>query len=242
MTGDAPPTFFFLHVMKTAGTSFAHQVNTNFAPDEIYPRPDSTNHMEEYWKLRELRALGPEDHERIRAFHGHFPYLAADMVGADTTLTILRDPVERTISHLRHCERHFSQHHGKPLEEIYDDSWHGPLLFRNYQVKQFAMVPDDQPKAHTEVIEVDAARYEIATANLEEVDVLGLTAHYDEFLDEVERRFDWRITRGLRRQVAGGTVDVPASLRARIVADSAADLAFYDHARRLHERRRGTAR
>lgn len=238
MTGDTPPTFFFLHVMKTAGTSFAHQVNTNFAVDEIYPRPDSTNHMEEYWKLKELTALGPEDRERIRAYHGHFPYLAADLVGADTTLTILREPVERTISHLRHCERHFAQHHGKPLEEIYEDPWHGPLLFRDYQVKQFAMVPEDRPKAHNEVIEVDAARYAIATANLEQVDALGLTARYGEFLDEVEQRYGWTITRGLRRQVGGGPADVPSSLRSRIVADNAADLAFYDHAVGLHDRRR----
>lgn len=238
MAEKGQPTFFFVHIMKTAGTSFALQINANFAAEEIYPHPHSSNHEEEYWKLAEVRALGPEELDRIRIFHGHFPSLAVDMVGADVTITLLRDPVERTISHLRHCERHFAQHRGKPLEEIYDDSWHGPLLFRNYQVKQFAMTPEDSPKAHNEVIEVDAARYDLATANLEAVDVIGLTEHHDEFLDDVQGRYAWTMKRGLRLQASPGPMEVPASFRARIVADSAADLAFYDHAREIHERRR----
>ena len=29
--------FFFIHLMKTAGTSFVFQLNEQFAPGEVYP-------------------------------------------------------------------------------------------------------------------------------------------------------------------------------------------------------------
>ena len=37
MASDAAPRFFFVHVMKTGGTSFVFQMTTNFAPAEVYP-------------------------------------------------------------------------------------------------------------------------------------------------------------------------------------------------------------
>ena len=46
----------------------------------------------------------------IRVFTGTF-LCRLEMLGMElTTITIVRDPVERTISYLRHCKRHHDQH------------------------------------------------------------------------------------------------------------------------------------
>ena len=238
----APGSYFFMHIMKTAGTSFAQHLEPNFADDEIYPHPSTKGpvHMEQYWKVAELRALTAEDRARIRVYAGHFPYVASRIVDADTTLTILRHPVARTYSALRHLERHFPQHHGKALEAIYEDDWHNPTWLRNYQVKLFALTLEDDPTAHIDVVVVDEARFRVAVGHLEEMALFGLTERYDEFTAEVARRYGWSFRDAKRLQVGGEADDVPAALRRRIEEDSAADVAFYEHARSLVEAR-GTA-
>jgi hypothetical protein len=231
--------FFFMHVMKTAGTSFVQHIGANFSDEEIYPRPSAPAavRQEQYWKIAPIRRVQPEDRAAIRIFHGHFPYLVGAMVGADTTLTILREPVERTISHMRHCRKHFAAHRDKSLEEIYEDGWLHPLFFRNYQVKQFALTAEDDPKAHNEDIVVDGHRLRTGIENLERVDVLGLTDHFEDFVDEVVARFGWNLRPPRRLQVGSGSSDVPASLRSRIVEDNRLDLEFYERARTIHAER-----
>jgi hypothetical protein len=240
----SPRTFFFLHVMKTAGTSFVQHLPNNFAPSAIYPSPDTPVALrrEQYWEIDALHRLDPRIRDRIQIFHGHLPFLVADMVGADTVLTILREPVERTISHIRHCRRHFPKHRGRPLEEVYEDPWLHPLFFRNYQVKQFALTPADRPKAHNEDILLGEERLEPALRNLERVTVLGLTHRYDEFCRSITDRFGWRLTDGERLQVAPAEMRVTKALRARIEADNQLDLAFYEQALVVHDRQPRPAR
>lgn len=233
---------FFMHIMKTAGTSFAIQINDNVDPDHIYPRPGVTRHMDQYWKIAEVRGLSPDQLAPIRFVCGHFPFLVGELVDATETITLLRDPIERTVSHLRHCRRHFAQHKGRSLEAIYDDAWHHPLLFRNYQVKQFALTVDDAPKAHNEDVEVDDARLDIALANLERVTVLGLTERYGEFLGEAVERYGWAHGAESHLQASPGAVEVSGRLRDRIASENAADVTFYERAVALYEERRARSR
>lgn len=53
-----------------------------------------------------LAVLPDERRRRIRVYTGHFPYAAREILGGDiVTVTILRDPVKRTISLLRQFRR-----------------------------------------------------------------------------------------------------------------------------------------
>jgi hypothetical protein len=246
-TGDveqqADRTFFFQHIMKTAGTSFVQHLVVNFDEEETYPFRSGTweEQREQYWLIAPLRDVPAERRERVRLFHGHLPFLVGDLVGADVRMTIVRDPVERVISHIAHCRRQHIVHQDRPLEAVYEDGWLHPHFFRNYQVKQFALTIEDDPKAHNEVITIDDARLQIAVANLQRVDVLGLTDRYDEFLADVVARFGWSLGRGQRLQVRPDPVSVSAAFRAQIEADNQADLEFYEAARELHRRRRAEA-
>jgi hypothetical protein len=233
-------TFLFIHVMKTGGTTFVQHIESNFAADELFPAVvRGEARRRQYYMIDELRALSPERRRTIRAYVGHFPYTVRDIVGSDAvTLTILREPVARTISVLRHCRRYDERHHDRPLEEIYEDPWVFPMYIHDYQTKLFAMGPGDRLESHLDVIEIDDDRLARAQRNLEEVDILGLTDEYDRFVGEMRRRFGWRCPPVPNLRVSTEDWDVEPSFRRRIAADNAADVAFSEHATQLHRRRR----
>jgi hypothetical protein len=235
----AGPIFFFVHVMKTGGTTFAQHINANFQPDEIFPGPDWKPGA--YFLVEQLRQLPPHRRQAIRVYAGHFPFIVSTLVGPDvTTFTLLRDPVDRTVSCLRHFKRHLDHCRDLALEEIYDDPFVFPTYVRDHQAKTFSMTLDDKLESHLDLIEVDDARLQLAKANLERVNLLGLSERYDEFVDEVGVRFGWRVGPVRNRQVSGEGWDVSPAFRQRIAADNAADVEFYEYAAAIYRRRRAT--
>jgi hypothetical protein len=251
------PVFFFVHVMKTGGTSFVRHLRDNFEPDELEVqgiagetgkgraiRPGDTV---VYDSLSRLRDLPPERRRRIRAYAGHYPYCATELVDVDVTMTILREPVARSVSMLRQLQRRDPPDQARPLEEIYDTAPGRWQRVQNYQSRQFALTFDDI-RASAELVEayvpgggadaldrpahvyleVDDARLARAKENLARVHVLGLQERYDEFLDQLATRHGWHIPRRYRLQVAtNADTDVPPSLRRKIVDDNAADIELY---------------
>jgi len=239
---STPPDlrFFFIHVMKTGGGTFTSHIAANFEGDEVYPyEPLDPDILVARARIDYLTGLSPERRARIRVYKGHFPFVAAQLLGLElVTLTILRDPVERTISYLKHCKRYNEQHRALPLEQIYEDPFLFPTMIHNHQAKLFAITPDDEPRSYLEVIEVDDRRLELAKENLERVDVLGLQERFQEFLEELARRYGWRFGATGDRHVGGEEAGISGPFRRRIAEDNAADLDFYEHAERLWEKRR----
>ena len=253
----ATPQVLFIHVMKTGGTTVMRNLRETYGLDEIYPyravdlqfddgHLDVTRHQ----SVPYLLALSEERRRSIRVFTGHFPYAVREMLGMDLqAATVLRDPVERTISLLRQFAR--KQPWDDPaergplsertLEEVYDQ----PLVFEplilNHQTKVFSMTPADDPQTYMDVIDVDRARLELAKANLEEIEVLGVIDRFDDFLAEVRVRFGWQIVRGARKNAtpADDLRPVDPALRRRIAEDNALDIELYEHAKELVALRRG---
>jgi hypothetical protein len=238
MSKIASPPFFFIHIMKTGGATLRQHIYANFQRGEIYPVPKRDD-MDRAWLVDYLLGLSPERRAAIRGYMGHFPFVASQLLGMDVvTLTIVRDPVERTISYLKHCKRYHAHHRELSLEEIYDDDFEFPCFIHNHQAKIFSMTTDDRPESYMDVIDVDDQRLEIAKENLEKVYLLGLQESYDEFLDILRDRFGWRFDSGRNRRVGREQWEVTAGFRRRIADDNAADMAFYEHAKRVHEQRR----
>ena len=132
--------------MKTAGATFRHHIRANFASAEVYPDkrfdPDLTVANV---RLDYLTSLPASRRAAIRAYTGHFPFVATDLLGGPLlTMTILRDPVDRTISFLKHCKRYNQHHHDLRLEAIYEDPFVFRCLIQNHQAKLFALLkPED---------------------------------------------------------------------------------------------------
>ena len=139
MSEPAQPPFFFVHNMKTGGASLRQHLYANFQPGEIYPVPDRDD-MDRAWLVDYLLGLSPARRASFRGYAGHFPFVVTRLLGIDVvTLTIVRDPVDRTISYLKHCKRYHEQHHDLSLEEIYCDEFHFPCFIHNHQAKIFSM-------------------------------------------------------------------------------------------------------
>ena len=250
-----PVRVFFIHVMKTGGTSLLASFRRNFRADEIYPNPqldmpaDATRRVAfRHATIQHLRTLSDERVRRLRIVSGHFPYVAVEVLGGGfETMTILRHPVERTISLLRQMQRPGSWLEGpqeapvtaSSLEEVYEQSNVYEPLVHDHQTKIFSMTLDDQPRGYLQVIDVDRPRLELAKENLAAVDVVGLTERYDDFLDLVTERFGWSIKRDARANVTpAGSTPVSEALRRRIAADNAIDMELYEFATELVAARR----
>jgi hypothetical protein len=230
--------------MKTAGATLRDHLRAQFDATAVYPsRPYENEPHYDSTSVERLRRLDPQRRSSIRLFVGHFPYMAVEFVDRPvTTLTVLRDPVERTISMLKHLRIWVPGKRDCSLEEIYDDPWLQAWYLRNGQVKIFAFRPDEfdhdvNDQTYMHAIDIDDARLELAKANVERVDLLGFTDRFDEFLDRIERRFGWRFERSHRRNVSGRGGAVDQGLLRRIQRDLEADIDFYRHARSLAARR-----
>ena len=231
--------FFFVHIMKTGGATFRQYVYSNF-PDAVYPdKRYETDVYRANVRIDYLLGIPETRRQMIRAYTGHFPFVASEMLGLDLVrFTLMRDPVERTISYLKHCQHYHERHRDKRLEEIYEDPFYFPCFIDNHQTKIFSMGPGDQLKSYMEVIDIDERRLEIAKANLERIDVLGLTSRHGEFLEELESRFGWVFDGRPNRRVSDDSSEIGRAFRRRIADDNAADVAFYEFAERLYHQRR----
>ncbi len=257
--GTVGPTFLFLHVMKTGGTSLLFHLLDNFGPGEIEPdhreRPRDEPVPADYASLTRLWALTPERRARLRVVAGHYPYWVRELVEPDVTITVLRDPVERTISLLRQLRGEERGDDRRSLEELYDDPVVRRTLVQDYQAKVFGMSRADWEAAaafvralspdrtdaghlaHLVALDVDAERTARAKANLATVEVVGVQHRYSEFLDELRERFGWHVPVERRLRRAEGEVAVPDSLRRRIAAENPADMELWAFATALVDER-----
>jgi hypothetical protein len=229
--------WFFIHVMKTGGATFRRQLVNNFGAGAVYPVPGvDTDLRQANYSLDYLRNIGPERHRATRAYAGHFPFVAVELVGEPLrTMTILRHPVERTISYLKHCKVYHAQHRHLCLEAIYEDPFFYRCFIENHQAKLFAFTSNDRPASYMDPLDIDGDRLKIAKSNLDRVDVVGLQENFVDFLGVLRSDFGWRIADVESRHVTP-LATVSASFRRRIASDNDADLAFYEYAaRRSHE-------
>lgn len=112
------PTVFFMHLPKTAGMALRQFLENQYRVDEISPAHD--------WP--QMLALDPARIADYRLFQGHFSCGLLDLLPADVqSVVFLREPVARTISHLKHLRRDpnfHPAHHlaaGRSLDELVRD-------------------------------------------------------------------------------------------------------------------------
>jgi hypothetical protein len=236
-----PQRYFFIHVMKTAGTSFVRQLQQQFPAEAVYPCPTidwiGSHDFEAYINIPRLLALGPQRRAEIRMYTGHFPFYVTEAIDPGMkTLTMLRHPMDRTISVLKHFKRDEPRFRDSSLDEIYDDRTTFRFFVENHQTKVFSLAAEDGEDAINCGLTLDDARFARARTQLGRIDVLGLTERYDEFCEELRRRFGWwpgGVDTAAHSNVSPQGGEASAALRARIEADNAYDFELYELAREL---------
>ena len=232
-----PQRFFFVHVQKSAGTSLVFRLRRQFGRARIYPpladKGDvaaviSVDHMLERWRT---------SRDSTRVITGHFPLCTVELLDAEfTTLTLLREPVERTLSYLRHHRKLTPADTERPLEEIYEDDFRFRGLVHTHMVKMFSLTLDEMTDGVLTPVEFTAAHLTRAKENLARVDVVGDQNDLDGFCAGLEQRFGWNLgePEHVNRTKPFG---VDESFRARIAADNVMDVEFYAYAQQLIRRR-----
>jgi hypothetical protein len=223
--------FFFVHVQKTAGTALLRRMRHALGERAIYPDASDGTLPNAVLVHEDLAARFAARREEIRVITGHFPLAVAEILPADfTTLTVLREPVERTLSYLRHHRVLISDDSDVPLEDIYDDPFRFEGLIHNHMVKMFALTPETMTAGALTPVTFDRSHLELAKERLATVDVVGVQERFEEFCTELERRFGWDLGPPL---FANRTqpVEVSDALVARIREDNALDAELFEFAR-----------
>jgi hypothetical protein len=223
---DQPHRFFFVHIMKTGGAALRQGLMNHFGDVAVYPARglDGTDPLKPHLSLDHLRERLEARGDQIRVITGHFPLRAIERIdGRFTTLTLLREPVERSLSYVRQ-RRRFARR--KPLEEIYEDLPGG--LAHNHMTKMLSLMPEEMFTR----TELNLGHLERAKEALAGLDALGLQERFEDFCDRLAARFGWRLG---EPEILNTTarVDVPKSLRARIAEDNALDIELYEFAKQL---------
>lgn len=154
-----PSQFFFLHVMKTAGSTFREAFSRILPAGDVWPptSPDDPSRDEESERSTITRYLSLDSlaqmigtGERPRFVSGHYPYAARALLQAASTagddvvcMTMLREPVARTLSFLAHTRRHSVGLRDRSDEEIYEDPWWFDRFVHNHQTRLFSITLDE---------------------------------------------------------------------------------------------------
>ena len=166
----------------------------------------------------------------IRVVAGHFPLCTTEMLeGEFTTLTMMREPVERTLSYLRHRAQS-PRDRDKSLEEIYEDRRHFEGFIHNHMTKMLALTPAEMTAGMLTPVSFTDAHLERAKQRLAAIDAVGHQESFGEFCAELTRRFGWRLGRPRVSNTTDPT-EVPPDLRARIAEVNALDVALHQFAR-----------
>jgi hypothetical protein len=234
--------FFFVHVQKSAGTALVSQLRARFGTEAIYPDdsdrerglvdPDSVlsvERLQERWHARGAR---------IKVVTGHFPLCVSELLGEEfRTLTLLREPVARTLSYLRHHRELTIEDRHLTLEEVYDDPFRFDGLIHNHMVKMFSLTTSEMTGGALTPVIFTEERLAVAKRNLASVDVIGVQEDYEGFLRDLTRTFRWRL--GPPHWMnATQPVEIDPGLEERIAIDNRMDIELYEYALELVATRR----
>ena len=215
--------YFFIHIPKTAGTSFRMMLYELFAPSEIAPNVfDIEKNGGSYPNINDL--LNSKDENELnllRLVAGHYPFQPKKYFKhKPQALVFLRDPLERAISNLFHLKRRNPKFYNHSFEEIFENS---PRQLINMQVRY---VSGAYLKS-----ELDQSDLRCAKRRLNQFAFVGITEQFDASIDYVETKFGWKFPERLVRNV--NTVfdfkDLSPDLLEKIKAANSLDQSLYNY-------------
>lgn len=225
--------YFFLHLHKTAGTSLWRRLHTQFSDAELYPGVQDDSPRERTFATEYLRERYLDRRDEIRVVTGHFPLCTIELLGDDfRTFTVLRPPLERVTSVLRHHRDSRDPEDPVTFDEIYDMPVQ-QLLIRNHMTKMLTLDVHEMTDGALSDITIDHTRLEIAKQRLSEIDIVGLHDRFEAFCEALEDRFSWDLGKPVFINRSKSPSEVTPELARRIEDDNAIDQELYDFARGL---------
>jgi hypothetical protein len=172
-----PHRYFFVHMQKTAGIALRQLLMNHFGEVAVYPTRgvDGTDPVKLVLSVDHLRQRIAARGDQVRVITGHFPLCTTQLLeGRFTTLTLLREPVERTLSYLRHHRENERADRHKSLEEIYHDPFRFYGLVHNHMTKMLSLTPAEMTDGMLTRVEFDRDRLGRAKEALAGIDAGAL--------------------------------------------------------------------
>ena len=206
---DAPRKFF-VHIPKTAGTSFRKSVVDHFGQQKILQdygskkAATSNEILACVYKTGDATAI-EDAFSRSEAVmvSGHVSVAKyAGIIGLPNTTLFVREPVARVVSHFRHMLR--------------DEGFEGDLL-------KFIRSPGNQNVQSKVLCQLDPAL----------IGVLGITEQYQASIDIINKRWNWMLNHrkdNISDQMSDVKVSLSSEEEAEIIKLNATDLTLYTRA------------
>jgi hypothetical protein len=232
-----PDRYFFVHMQKTAGIALRRRLINHFGELAVYPARldgEEVGPVKLALNVDFLRERLAARGDEIRVITGHFPLCTAELIDARlTTLTLLREPEERTLSYLRHHRENEPTDRHRSLEEIYEDPLRFHGFIHNHMTKMLSLTPAEMKTGMRTRVRFDRDRLERAKEALAGIDAVGFQESFEDFCDELAARFGWRLGEPEGKVNATAPVEAPESFRARIAEDNALDVELYEFAKQF---------
>ncbi|MBI3509106.1 MAG: sulfotransferase family 2 domain-containing protein [Bacteroidetes bacterium] len=198
-----PDKIIFLHIPKTAGTTLHTVMARN------YPKKNILTINAIRWPEK-LETLEGRKKESVKILTGHVPFGAHEFIDGKNYeyFTLLREPIDRTISHyyqvLRTPQHHFAKQMAEKkysLKQLMDS---GDLLYvDNLQTR---MISGDLRIPYGSVNENTLQK---ALDNIEKhFSVVGLQNKFDETLLLIAEHYHWKFPWYRRQQISKNRVRV----------------------------------
>lgn len=216
--GKYVPLYFFMHIPKTAGTSFRHMLMKKFADEDIIPNPqDQVSKEYRYVDIPSFIGENPNRKRHTRLIVGHTQYGTEEIFNRKKVfrLTLLRSPVERSISTLKQHHRRYTELIDWPLEDIMDKY---KERFWNRQTTLFTRDQVDLPEED---------RLELAIERMQKFEFVGITEHFSESIQLLEQQTGWTFPRVIRKNTSKKPLEIPSRVMDKIKAWNRLDDQLY---------------
>lgn len=177
----------FLHIHKTAGSTFHNII------ERQYDRKRTQNIYHMVNGLEAFHQLPVAQRNSLQLVKGHFPYgIHSVMNGTSEYITVLREPIERTLSHFHHISSDPNHVHHKKISAL---NFSLSKVLENGVVMNLDnnMVRMLSGENRTPYGEVTNEMLEKADDHLEKhFAIVGLQSRFDEFLLMCAHRYGWK--------------------------------------------------
>lgn len=226
---------FFIHIMKTAGTSFRRMLTENLNELLIYPNDQDLRQNKNGFYPNLDQVIKQMQCGNLRDFEilcGHFPFFLGELIFKKPRyIVFLREPVARTISMIEHRKSKSPAYRELSYEAILEEEGFVKNQLENYQTKVFAFKNIGECSRNTNMpLEITVENFRLALNRLDKVDVIGITEHFNESIDLIEKEFGFKFDKTLYANRGLYDVRISKKVRQKIMDINEHDLTLYEYA------------
>ena len=207
--------FYFIHVPKTAGTTFRFLLEKEFNSSETLPsQKDIVANGGRYPNLLNIKKLLDKKANKVRFFTGHYPFIMHNIFKTNVNkLIFLRNPTDRVISNIFHMKNNDPRLKDLDPEEIFEK---GFFHFSNLQTRQLVDNNFDYNMLFFSRNKIPGNLFIKAKLNLDKCDFVGITEYFEASILLANKMFDLNLNPNRKENVTRKKYEISSVLLDRI--------------------------